>query len=331
MAISAKIQPDNPVNRTIGAMVRSMPTVDLNDYYYFVHVVEKGGFTRAADALGIPKSRISRHVQQLEARLDSVLIQRTTRQFRVTELGEVFYQHARAAIEQAELAESALKRNKNTLSGTVRLSCSVGVAQFALKALVARFLRDNPDVTVLQQVTNDNVDLVAAGIDMSVRGHVDALPDSTLVQRPLAAVDWGLFASPNDDLEGAPISTPADLINRPALALGWQASSQGDQWRLAHESGAREEIRIAPRLKSDDMATLKEAAIEGLGIVALPAYTCRDELLTGRLVRVLPDWHAGQAQLSLVMPRRRGFTAPVVALQTFLQEELAGFVAAPGS
>ncbi len=308
-----------------------MPMADLNDYYYFVHVVEKGGITRAAEALGIPKSRISRHVQQLEARLDSVLIQRTTRQFRVTELGEVFYQHARAAIEQAELAESVLKRRKNTLSGTVRLSCSVGVAQFALKELLARFLKDNPEVTVLQQVTNENVDLVAAGIDMSVRGHVDALPDSTLVQRPLAAVEWGLFAAPDDVLEGGPIAIPADLANHPALALGWQSSpaSQGERWRMEHTSGAREAISIAPRFKSDDMASLKEAAIAGLGVVALPAYTCRDELVTGRLVRVLPDWHAGQAQLSLVMPRRRGFTAPVVALQTFLQAELADFVAVP--
>ena len=115
-----------------------MTYVDLNDYYYFVHVVEKGGFTRAADALGIPKSRLSRHVVQLEDRLDTILIQRTTRQLRITELGEAFYQHARAAVDQVEFAEAELKRKKNTLTGKVTLSCSVGVAQFALKELVAR-------------------------------------------------------------------------------------------------------------------------------------------------------------------------------------------------
>ena len=301
-----------------------MSATDLNDYYYFVHVVEKGGFTRAAEALGIPKSRISRHVQQLEARLDSVLIQRTTRQFQITELGELFYQHASAAIEQVELAEAALKRKKNTLTGKVSLSCSVGVAQFALKELVARFLRDNPEVTVQQQVTNENIDLIAAGIDMSIRGHQDSLPDSTLVQRQLAVVEWQLFASPDYPFDG-PVNTPVDLAGHQALALGWQA--QGDRWRLVHSAGTTEDIAIAPRFKSDDMATLKEAAAEGLGVVALPAYTCRSELVSGRLVRVLPEWHAGQAKLSLVMPRRRGFAAPVVALQEFLQAELAGFVA----
>lgn len=304
-----------------------MPSIDLNDYYYFVHVIEKGGFTRAADALGIPKSRLSRHIAQLEDRLDSILIQRTTRQLKVTELGEVFYQHARAALNQVELAEAELKRKKNTLSGQVTLSCSVGVAQFALKELIARFLAENPQVTVLQQVTNENVDLVASGVDMSIRGHTDPLPDSTLIQRRLAVVEWNLFTSPDYLSAERPIVAPADLLDHQTLALGWQAP--GDLWRLEHTSEIKENIQIAPRLKSDDMATLKQAASAGLGIVALPAYTCRAELTSGQLVRLLPEWHAGKASLSLVTSRRRGFAAPVAALQEFLQAEIADFVATP--
>jgi DNA-binding transcriptional LysR family regulator len=302
-----------------------MPSLDLNDYYYFVHVVEKGGFTRAAEALGIPKSRLSRHIAQLEDRLDAVLIQRSTRQLKVTELGELFYQHARAAIDQVELAETELKRKQNTLSGKVVLSCSVAVAQFALKELLARFLADNPQVTVLQQVTNQTVDLLAAGVDMSIRGHTDPLPDSGLIQRRLAVVEWQLFTSPGYLADVGAIATPADLQGHQTLALGWQAP--GDIWKLEHESGDRETVEITPRLKSEDMSSLKQAASEGLGIVALPAYTCRAELASGRLVRVLPQWHAGQANLSLVMSRRSGFPAPVAALQEFLQSEFAASVA----
>lgn len=302
-----------------------MTPVDLNDYYYFVHVVEKGGFTRAAEALGIPKSRLSRHIAQLEERLDAILIQRTTRQSRITELGEVFYQHARAAVDQTELAEAALKRKKNTLSGKASLSCSVGVAQFVLKEFLPCFLADNPQVTVLQQVTNQTVDLVAAGIDMSIRGHTDPLPDSTLIQRPLAVVEWHLFASPHYSTKEKSFATPSDLENQQTLVLGWQAA--GKRWKLEHKSGEQKYVQIEPRLKSDDMATLKQTAIEGLGIVALPAYTCRDELASGQLIKVLPEWHVGRAHLNLVMPRRRGFTAPVIALQEFLQAKLADFVA----
>ncbi len=300
-----------------------MTSIDLNDYYYFVHVVEKGGFTRASESLGIPKSRLSRHIVQLEKRLDTTLIQRTTRQSKITEFGEVFYQRARTVVDQVELAEAELKRKKNTLSGQVALSCSVGVAQFALKGLIARFMTDNPQITVLQQVTNQSIDLIASGIDMSIRGHTGPLPDSTLVQRSLAVVEWSLFTSPDYPINQ--IETPDDLTNHPTLSLGWQA--QGDRWRMEHTSGAKETLQIAPRLKSDDMATLKEAAGEGLGIVALPAYTCRDELASGKLIKVLPEWHAGQANLSLMMPRKSGFAAPVVALQEFLQAEFANFVA----
>ncbi len=304
-----------------------MASIDLNDYHYFVHVVEKGGFTRAADALGIPKSRLSRHINQLEVRLDTVLIQRTTRQLKITELGEIFYQHARAAIDQIEIAEAELKRKKNTLSGSVTLSCSVAVAQFAMKELIARFLLNNPLVTVLQQVTNENIDLIAAGVDMSIRGHIGPLPDSTLIQRLLAVVEWNLFASPDYLTDVSLIKTPANLKDQQALALGWQAST--DIWTMEHNSGSKEKVKIKPRLKSEDMATLKQAASEGLGIVALPAYVCRAELASGQLVRVLPEWHAGRAKLSLVMTRRSGYTAAVIAFQEFLQAELADFVAMP--
>ncbi|XOV84425.1 MAG: LysR substrate-binding domain-containing protein [bacterium] len=302
-----------------------MAPADLNDYYYFVHVVEKGGFTRAADALGIPKSRLSRHIAQLEERLDTILIQRTTRQSRITELGEVFYQRARAVVDQVELAEAQLKQKQNALSGKVSLSCSVGVAQFALKALVTRFMKDNPDVTVLQQVTNQNIDLIAAGVDISIRGHTEPLPDSSLIQRRLAVVQWNLFASAHYLRQHKPIENPADLTSHQTLSLGWQ--SPAESWRLEHPSGAEVRVNIQPRLKSDDMTTLKAAASEGLGIVALPAYTCRDELASGKLIKVLPQWHAGQANLSLLLPRRRGFPAPVGALRAFLQAELANSVA----
>ena len=304
-----------------------MTRIDLNDYYYFVHVVEKDGFTRASESLGIPKSRLSRHIAQLEARLDTILIQRTTRQSKLTELGEAFYLRARAVVDQMELAEAEVKRKQNTLQGKVTLSCSVGVAQFALKELIARFLADNPQVSVLQQVTNQNIDLIASGVDLSIRGHTEPLPDSNLIQRLLAVVEWNLFTAPSYLANEKSIRTPADLTNHQTLSLGWQAP--GDRWSLEHKTGAKENLQIAPRLKSDDMATLKKAASEGLGIVALPAYTCREELASGQLVKVLPEWHAGQAKLSLMMPQRGGFSAPVAALQEFLLAELADFVAMP--
>ena len=302
-----------------------MSKLDLNDYFYFVHVVEKQGFSAASEALGVPKSRLSRHVRQLEERMDARLIQRTTRQFNVTDVGEVFYRHARAVVDEVQNAENAVERKKNLLSGNVTISCSVGVAQFALKDLLARFLADNPLVRVSQQVTNQTIDLVAAGVDLSVRGHSGSLPDSSLVQRPLAQVEWQLFAASDYEDEHAVLVDPSDIANHQTLALGWQ--SPHGKWSLENTVGDSAIIEITPRLHSDDMSTLKHAAVQGVGIVALPSYACREELASGELRRVLPSWHAGVAQLSLVAPTRKGQPQAVLALQEFLLAHFADAVA----
>lgn len=301
-----------------------MTAIDLNDYFYFVHVVEKRGFSAAGQALGMPKSRLSRHIAALEARLDTRLIQRTTRQFNVTAIGEVFYQHARALIDEMESAEAAVKRNRNTVSGNVVLSCSVGVAQFAVKEILARFLADNPLVTVAQRVTNENIDLVRSGVDLSIRGHTGSLPDSSLVQQKLAAVEWNLFCATGYQDQHGHIDSPGDLAGHNTLALGWQ--SPKSTWSLHHDSGEKVDVAIIPRLKSEDMSSLKQAAIQGLGVVALPAYTCRHEVNDGQLENVLTGWHAGVAQLSLVQPSRTGMSPPVEALKSVLLAELANVV-----
>ena len=294
--------------------------MDLNDYFYFVHVIEKRGFAPASRALNIPKSRLSRHVQQLEDRLGIRLIQRTSRQFVVTELGLEFYRYARAAIDEMEAAEAAVKTHTQALQGRVRLSCSVGMAQFVLNDIITQFMVSNPQVDVAQQVTNESVDIVEAGIDMAIRGHMDALPDSSLIQRQLAPSPWRLFAG-RDYLErtGKP-TTPDDLRGRAGLKIGW--GRDDGLWSLTGSGGRRVEIPFSARLSSDDMVTLKCAAAQGLGIVALPAYVCRDDVASGRLVAVLPDWSAGDARISLLMPSRKGVPAVVEALANYLRQEM---------
>ncbi|MCB1890383.1 MAG: LysR family transcriptional regulator [Rhodocyclaceae bacterium] len=304
-----------------------MAMIDLNDYFYFVHVVEKRGFSPAARALDMPKSRLSRHVSQLEERLDTRLIQRTSRQFEVTEAGRLFYQHARALIEDMEAAEAAIQTRKASLSGRVALSCSVGVAQFAIKDLVLEFLTKHPKVNLVQQVTNESIDLVSSGIDMAIRGHLEALPDSSLIQRHLAHVSWHLFASPDYLARTGMPGSPDDLLKRQGLKLGWQPLT--GHWRLENTDGLTTTVPFSPQLCSDDMSTLKQAAAKGLGIVSLPAYTCRDALDDGSLQRVLPGWIAGKTQLSLLTPSRRGQSPAVRALADDLLNHLHARIGDP--
>lgn len=294
--------------------------IDLNDYYYFVHVVEKQGFTSAATALNMPKSRLSRHVSKLEERLDIKLIQRTSRQFNVTETGQVFYQHARSVLDEMEAAEAAIESRKSTLSGHVSISCSLGIAYYAIKDIVINFLQEHPNVEISQQVTNENIDLVATGMDLAIRGHLQSLPDSSIIQRSLSTFSWYLFASPDYLAKAGTPKTPEGLRNKQSLKLGWQPSA--GQWTLQNKEGVKTIVSHSPQFCSDDMGTLKAAALDGLGIVSLPAYTCRQEILNGTLVRVLPNWISGKAQLSLMMPSRRTQSPSATALGAYLLEKV---------
>lgn len=294
--------------------------MDMNSYFFFVHVVEKKGFAPAGRALNIPKSRLSRHVSQLEDQLGVRLIQRTSRQFKVTDVGEAFYKHARKAVDEIETANAVIEQSSNIVTGKVRVSCSVGMAQFVLSQLVVRFLKEYPKVEIVQQVTNQSVDLIDSGVDMAIRGHSAQLPDSTLIQRRLASVTWGLLASPSYlETAGNPI-TPEELDEHTGLKLGWQP--EAGHWVLEAADGSTFSKPYRPRLCSEDMGTLKQAATAGLGIVDLPLYTCREELRAKRLVRVLPDWSAGEADISLLMPSRQGVPPAVSLFASFLREEL---------
>jgi len=294
--------------------------MDLNDAFYFVQVVEKGGFSAAARSLNIPKSRLSRRVRQLEDDLGVRLLQRTSRVVTTTEIGEEYFRHAQDALARFAVAETAIRRKTNTIEGTVSVSCSVGMAQFGLDQILPRFLRDNPGVTVVQRVSNQMDDLIKGGIDVAIRGHMDTLPDSSLIQVRLASVEWHLFCSPDyrDTLDVS--EDPSLLANRPALVLGRPGATH--QWLLTDSAGQSASVPCIVRFASDDMSTLKNAAALSLGLVALPSYVCRPEVEAGTLVRVLPEWTAGQPQISLLMPSRQGMLPAFKAFLDFLKQEL---------
>lgn len=294
--------------------------MDLNDAYYFVQVVEKGGFSAAARVLNIPKSRLSRRVKQLEDDLGVRLLQRTSRVVSTTDIGEEYYRHAQEALAQFEVAETAIRRRTNNIEGSVTVSCSVGMAQFALDQILPRFLQDNPQVTLVQLASNQIEDLVKVGIDVAIRGHIDKLPDSSLIQVKLAKLEWHLFCSPEFRESLSPSDDPIILSQHPALVLGRPRETH--QWLLTDSDGQSASVPCQVRMASDDMATLKSAAALSLGIVALPSYVCRPEVDAGSLVRVLPNWTAGAPQISLLMPSRRGRLPAFEALVDFLKREL---------
>jgi len=296
--------------------------MDLNDAYFFVHVVEKKGFTAAARALSVPKSRVSRRVKELESALGARLLQRNSRQMAVTEIGQEYYNHAREAVARLEAAETAVRRRTNAIEGLVTVSCSVGMAQFALNKILPKFLEDHPKVNVVQQASNQMVDLLEGGIDIAIRGHIDTLPDSSLIQVRLAELEWHVFCSPEYHQKLSTLEEPDALADHPCLLLG--RTKETDQWILEDNLGRSVTVSCKVRLASDDMTTLKEAAMHGLGLVALPSYVCKTELEAGSLMRALPKWTAGRPQISLIMPSRRGILPAVETFVTHLKRTLPG-------
>lgn len=299
--------------------------LDLNDARLFVDVVDRGGFTAAGRALEMPTSTVSHRILQLEKQLGLTLLSRTSRSVSVTDAGQEFYQHALAMLEHADRAECAMRARLTAPSGTVRYTVGIATAQFAMPAIVSAFCARFPRINLVQQVSDQNVDLVAERFDVAVRGHTGPLPDSDLVQRTLAKAPWHLYAAPAYVAEHGRPATPAELAGQASLFV--KRENVKPSWQLIHEkTGEAAMLPLNPRLLGSCMGTLKSAAVAGLGIVALADYTCRDDLLAGRLQRILPDWLAADARITALTSSRRGITAATRAFIDHLVAEFPGAV-----
>jgi DNA-binding transcriptional LysR family regulator len=280
------------------------------------------GERRKTSFFQIPKSTLSHRIQRLETELGVRLLNRTSRRFAVTDAGEEFYRHAVVMLHDAELAESAIRHRVTEPIGTVRCTAAMATMQFAMCDIVADFLLRYPKVNVVAHATDRTVDIVGENYDVAIRAHSDPLPDSTLVQRALTPAPWLLFAgSAYLDANDAP-KTPEDLRNHPSLFM--MRTGVAPVWRLRRSSEAEEEVvmPLTPRLLCDDMIALKQAAIGGLGVVALPGYVCREDIRMGALRQVLPAWLAGDSTITALIPHRRGLLPSIRVFIDHLSAEL---------
>ena len=286
--------------------------VDLNDLFYYAQVVEHGGFTQAGRALGLPKAKLSRRVAMLEERLGVRLIQRTTRRFSVTELGQDYFRHCRAMLVEAEAAEDAVAMTRTEPRGIVRLACPVALLHSRIGEMVADYMFKHPQVTVALDATNRRVDVVGEGVDIAIRVRPPPLEDSDLVVRILAERTWTIAGSPAlIDQTGTP-KVPSDLALVPTLDLS--SASQSHVWELVDGAGIVAEVHHSPRLSTDDMITLKKAALAGVGFLMLPTMMVVEEVRRGELIPVLGGWKHRQGIIHAVFPSRRGLLPSVRSL-----------------
>ncbi len=293
---------------------------DLNAMFLFAKVVEHGGYTSAARALGLQTSKISRHVSDLEKSLGVRLLNRTTRRMSVTDVGQTFYQHCAALVAEAEAATEVIDRTRSKPQGVVRMSCPVPLLETDVAVIVARYLRDNPLVRVQIDATSRRVNVIEEGIDLALRVRRPPLEDSGLAMRALATTASVLVASPRLFPGSGRPRHPDDLPELPTLDM----SSAADKyvWQFTAPSGAELSVSHTPRLMTDDFATLRQAAIDGVGVALLPYFMVRAGLASGALEQLLPDHVASESLVHAVFPSRRGL---VPAVRVLLDALVAGF------
>lgn len=293
--------------------------LDLNDVRMLMKVIEHGSYTAASRATGVPKSTISQRIAALERAIGTGLIRRTSRSFSLTEAGELLLPHAQAIDRLAHAAERALQDRGDVLGGTLRVTASVAVAQFALGPILPRFLAKYPGVTVRLEPTNRYVDIVGEGYDLALRAHALPLKDSSLLQRIVARTPWCLMASPEWLARNGTPTSPDHLSA--ASCLYFATSPEGASYTFTRGEEIAT-IILTPRLWSEDMAALRAACLEGGGVTALPHYLVAAEAATGRLVEVLPEWRLPVTNISTLTPPRLQSSRLTKAFSDFLAREL---------
>ncbi len=292
-------------------------TPDLNAMALFVKVVEHKSFTAASRRLGVPISTVSRKVSELEKTLGVRLLERSTRQLRLTELGQDYYAYCHRGLEEIETGTLMLNERQAEIAGTLRLSVPPGLADRLVVPLVSAFQAAYPAVTVRILITERNVDFIQDAVDLALR--VGELKDSSMVARPLIRYRHVLVGAPVYlDRFGAP-DHPRDLPGHRMITFGGWFDAVA--LKLVNK-GHVHTVRVDGVLSLNDYAGIQNATEAGQGIAEIPSIICGEALRDGRLVEVMPGWRLSPTTLSAVYPSNRNLSRIVRLFKDFCIEHI---------
>lgn len=281
----------------------------------FVAVVENGGFTSAADRLGISKSAVSKRISQLEARLGVQLLHRSTRRISLTEAGERYFGHAVEAFAAAKEAEDAVAQLQGAPQGRLRINAPMSFGRLHIAPLIPEFLKRYPGIEIEMVMDDRVVDLVEGGFDVAIRGGV--LPDSALIARKLAPCHYVICAAPGYIAKHGEPSEPGDLLNHNCVHYAYFSGAH--EWTFL---GPDEPITVETtgNYQVNNSEALREALIGGCGIGRLPTFIAGPDIGAGRLVRLLDQYSMPSQTFYAVFPERRHLPAKVRVFVDFAVE-----------
>ena len=280
--------------------------MEIRELTVFVRVVQSRSFTRAAASLGMQKTYLSRVVSNLERKLGARLLERTTRSLSMTEVGREIFERAIGILGAVEDTERVAQRLLAEPRGTLRLTCGVEFGMIAVSRWINEYLQRYPQVSVESEFTGRLVDIVHEGFDLAIR--IGGLSDSSLVARKLGDLHYGLYAAPGYlERRGAPQS-PAELATHELLLFSGGTHRQG--WRLS-DGKSEQRVDQPPRLAINNSFAVRDAAIRGLGVAALPLAIAAEAAASGALRRVLLHWQPPAVPVHAVFPSSRYLTPKV--------------------
>ncbi|MDQ8757113.1 LysR family transcriptional regulator [Sphingosinicella sp. LHD-64] len=291
--------------------------LDMGDLLVFTKVVETESLTKAGQALGLPKSTISRRLSRLEEHLGAQLLYRTTRSVTVTQDGALFFQYCMRSMGVLRDGERALQSQHNQPQGVIKVAIPYLLGQTILGPMLANFLNDYPDVRLVSVSSDTPVDLLRGGFDLALA--VGPLADSDLVAVKLGTTECGAFGAPlYFERKGMP-QNHVELPRFDLLATG--TVDRRHKWRL-HNGSQEVTVEFLPKLVCNDILQLRHAALAELGIASLPAFLCKADLVEGRLVEVLPGWHTSDLSFYALFSDPKTVPVRVRSLIDYLVENL---------
>ena len=295
--------------------------IDKNAMALYVKVVENNSFSRAAEREGMPVSTVSRKISELEKALGVRLLERSTRQLRMTEIGQDYYERCRRGLEEFETANLMVSDQQAEVSGRLRLSIPPSLSDVVIIPLIEAFQALYPNAIVNCLVTDRHVNHIEDGIDISLR--VGDLKDSSLVARRLLRYRSVLVASPGYLKRAGAPSHPNELPLHGLVAFSrWEPAVT---WVLEN-NGKTHKVNVQPRIAINDYAGVQSAVINGLGISEIPSILCGPGLQDGRLVEIIPEWQFSPVTLSAVYPSNRNLSRLVRLFKDFCVERIEALV-----
>jgi len=293
----------------------------------FASIAESGSISAAARNLGATQPTLSRQLAQLETECGTVLLRRDTHRMHLTDMGAKILVDARAMLNMADECERRLRVDQTALMGHIRFFSTIDFGQGVVSRLLAKFMLQNPDITVDLVYSNRPLRMLEEGCDAGVVAGTVA--DDTVIARPLGVIRRYPVASPHF-LDGRPLpATPDDITAWPWLTLGTEVFGGARNITLFHESGEQQTLHVAPVLTAEGVTGLREAALEGLGVSPLPGWLVADDLAAGRLVRLLPQWRAQELPAHVVYPVQKGLPLRVRALVDYMSEQVRELLSRP--